>query len=326
MRERSLHLGALTYIEKPIDLPTLTDFLDRLFYAPNFAGRISDIDLLDYLQLLANTYKSKIIQVTNRRETGRLIFEAGQIVHAECGELTGLPAFYRVVSWPGGAFTELPFELSRARTVDENTSYLLMEAARARDERALGEPLLGSFPRPSTKGASPSSTQEEAKHPDMPLLSNEAGRSGTSRNPGLTSGDRAGSSSDEMASTTPMRQDESRPGTGPFNRYRRFLDGVCAAGGVRGAVLLTREGLILARGGEARSGIEGILTAFSTAFDQIGAALELDRYDSGVLLFPDGEQLRLEPLGLNILGVWLRAGPVGDDLASWIYANAGSLD
>jgi hypothetical protein len=66
--------------------------------------------------------------------TGKLFIDTGQIVHAQCGELTGEEAFNRLLAMSGGQFNLKPFTEPPARSLSGQWEFLLMEAARQSDE------------------------------------------------------------------------------------------------------------------------------------------------------------------------------------------------
>lgn len=281
MRDKALQLGAISYIEKPIDLNALMAFLQNLFYSPGFVGRIRDIDLLDYLQLVSNTHKTKIVQLSNRLAVGRLVFENGQLVHAQQGSLEGLPAFYEIVSWSGGALTDIPFEAPLSRTVTENTAFLLMEAARMRDERehrTQGQPTTSAPPRPAALETRVSSAR-----------------------PGVF---------------------DERAGGGPFGRFRRFIEGLESFHTLKGAVLVSREGLILARGGGFPSGIEPLVMQLSKASDSVGEGLELGPHEAVQMNLEDGATLQVQPAGDYLVAVWLNSAREAREVAAWVRGRS----
>lgn len=287
MREKALNLGAISYIEKPIDLNALMDFLQNLFHAPGFTGRIRDIDLLDYLQLVSNTHKTKIVQVTNRRSVGRLVFENGALVHAQCQQQEGLSAFYEIVSWHTGAFTDIPYEPPPVRSIDGNTSFLLIEAARMRDER-----------------------ERHSGHVHLPVHPPRAASESRASSPAQV---RARDASDDRM-------------TGPFGRFRRFLEGLDSFKTVRGSVLMSREGLILARGGTFPAGLEGVISRLSEAYDVLGEGLELDPFTRGQVVLADGSVLQVLPVATELVSVWLSGEIEAREVAAWLRGRAFSLE
>ena len=65
---------------------------------------------------------------------GSVFVQDGQIIHAEVGEQSGEAAFNQLLSLSGGEFNHKPFSEPPARTISGSWEFLLMEAARKRDE------------------------------------------------------------------------------------------------------------------------------------------------------------------------------------------------
>ncbi len=280
VRERSRRIGALTYMEKPLDLDTLCDFINQLFKPPRFAGRIVDIDLLDYLQLLSTTRKTKTVLVTRSEAVGRLTFEAGRLIHAECGDLIGVPAFHEMMCWEGGTFTDLPFEPPPRRSITDNTSYLLMEAARLRDERL--------------QGASE----------DSPPGADSTGSTDSSR-----------PVEDELEEETP----ESEQTFSQIRaRYQSFLDRLTEQAGVEAAVLVSREGLTFARSGPVPPGSDDLVLVLRNGLGRVGTALGLDAGSAATVHEASGRALHVRVAGMYLLGVWLESGADREAVVHWI--------
>lgn len=305
MREKALQLGAISYIEKPIDLNALMTFLQNLFQAPGFMGRIRDIDLLDYLQLINNTHKTKIVQLSNRRTVGRMVFENGQLVHARLGALEGLAAFYEMVSWHSGTLLDVPYDPPDHRTIEATTSFLLMEAARMRDERE----------RPSTQDAVVPPRVSTGIRQSRPTdVRTSDGRSGESRVDG------------RPAPRSTGLDERSTAIGGTFGRYRRFLEGLETWRSVRGSVLASREGLILARGGGFPSGLEPLAVRAAQALDGLGETLQLGAHDVALMGFDEGMSLLLLPVGAHLTGVWMEGEHEGREIAAWLKGRAVLLE
>jgi CheY-like chemotaxis protein len=129
--------GAGLYIvEKPVDLDVLVDMLEDIGPRAGFYGNAIEVELFDYVQMIALSGRDKIIEVNTPRGTGMVWFEHGDIVHAEFDDLRGEPAFYELIAASRGTFKELFFRPSAVRTVTCSSTHLLMEAARKFDEDA----------------------------------------------------------------------------------------------------------------------------------------------------------------------------------------------
>ena len=80
------------------------------------------------------------------------------IIHADAGELQGEGALYNLLALQGGAFNLLPFLEPRHRTINGQWEFLLMEAARLRDETAVAD-------QPGVASTSLTETKDAAEEP-----------------------------------------------------------------------------------------------------------------------------------------------------------------
>ncbi len=127
--------------------------------AAGFEGEISGLGLSDIVQLSAVNRFSGCIEVRYEGRRGVVFMRDGQIIHAEHGTLTGEPAFYEIVSWPGGRFTLQEKVATTRSTISKSCGFLLLEAHRLMDERgavAFAAPARNpSAPAPAATAAAP---------------------------------------------------------------------------------------------------------------------------------------------------------------------------
>jgi hypothetical protein len=107
--------------------------------------------------------KSSILEVFTPRLRGRIYIEDGSIVHAEAGAMQGEVALYGLLALRGGEFNLLPFADPARRSIAGHYEFLLMEAARLRDEgttlfikeakEAVPEEPPATVPKPETPAA-----------------------------------------------------------------------------------------------------------------------------------------------------------------------------
>ncbi|MBM4326322.1 MAG: response regulator [Deltaproteobacteria bacterium] len=139
IRAMSISKGAMLYLEKPVDPEFLADVLTSTSEEKAFSGRIDQIDILDYVQLIMLTGKKLVVEVHSGQGThGELFVDNGAIIHAMCGELEGEEAVYRCLSFEGGSFLNTPWREPQKVSVYRPGDFLLIEAARKRDERRCG--------------------------------------------------------------------------------------------------------------------------------------------------------------------------------------------
>ncbi len=163
-RSACLASGAELFIEKPRSaegLKSIFVMLDELVtwkQQAGFQGMLRRVGLQDVIQMECLGRNSSILEVQDRQLTGRIYIEDGRIIHAVAGEATGEPAFQKLLSLAGGAFQLQPFEAPPARTIEGQWEFLLMEAARVRDENSLQTPAVE--PEPSPAPETPAATAE----------------------------------------------------------------------------------------------------------------------------------------------------------------------
>lgn len=135
LRKLTLAKGVLLYLEKPVDPAFLIQVLSSKAKDSAFWGTIDEIDILDYLQLLLLTGKQVVLEVRSRNGARGLLFiRNGTICHAECGSLDGEEAVYCCMGFEGGSFSNLPWHEPDRISINKPGEFLLIEAARKRDE------------------------------------------------------------------------------------------------------------------------------------------------------------------------------------------------
>jgi CheY-like chemotaxis protein/pSer/pThr/pTyr-binding forkhead associated (FHA) protein len=141
-RAACLANGAELFIQKPFSddgmKAVFTTLNELITWAQRkgFSGMLRQVELPDVIQIECWRRNSSILEVRNQRLQGQIYIEAGAIVHAAVGTLTGEKAFYRLLSLTGGEFYLQPFKQPPERTVHGQWEFLLMEAARIHDEEA----------------------------------------------------------------------------------------------------------------------------------------------------------------------------------------------
>jgi CheY-like chemotaxis protein len=131
----ALNKGAILYLEKPFDPQALVDIVISGKNRCSFFGSVDNVDLFDYVQLVFHTMRKAVLKIRSTDgKDGRIFIKDGTAWHAECGEQVGLEAFYSCMSFEGGAFSTSPWEEPQRRTIDMRGDFLLMDAARTKDE------------------------------------------------------------------------------------------------------------------------------------------------------------------------------------------------
>lgn len=114
-----------------------SDVNDQKQDSGGFAGTLRNIQITDIIQMCCLAGASLSIRVTQDSDTGMIFIEDGEVVHAECGALAGVEAFFTILGWPSGQFETMEAPAISKPTIKEACQFLLMEAARQADEMAL---------------------------------------------------------------------------------------------------------------------------------------------------------------------------------------------
>jgi CheY-like chemotaxis protein len=139
-RVASLANGADLFLEKPRTADgfksvfTMLGELLQWDSRDGFQGVLRRVGLSDVIQMECLARNSSILEIYNQHVIGRIYIEDGQLIHAAGGDLTGEQALQKLLSLPGGSFELAQFEAPPQQTLSGPYEFLLMEAARVRDE------------------------------------------------------------------------------------------------------------------------------------------------------------------------------------------------
>lgn len=139
-RQNAIQHGAELVLSKPLGadgfeilFETLAELL-RTQSEDGFRGMLRKIGLEDILQMECLSRHTAVLEVTAQGRNGRIYIKGGKLVHAEFGDDTGDIALNRLLSLRGGEFLHIPYSEPSRRTLEGSWEFLLMEAARKRDE------------------------------------------------------------------------------------------------------------------------------------------------------------------------------------------------
>ena len=139
-RAACLSNGAELFLQKPTNQEgwrsLFTALNELLKYKPEegFRGVLRRVSIPDVLQMECLARNSSVLEISNGPKQGSIFVEEGQIIHAQIGDRTGEQAFNQLLSMSGGNFSLKPFTEPPARTIEGPWEFLVMEAARQRDE------------------------------------------------------------------------------------------------------------------------------------------------------------------------------------------------
>src|SRR5207245_871035 len=137
-------------------------------------GDLSEIGLLDVIQVLDNAQKSGKLTISSDGKPGTIFFNSGRIVNASFQDKVAEPAMYALVAVKGGSFeyraSSSPFEV----VINNSNTNLLLEGLRLLDEanRDQGEgetalpPDTATIPPAQPREAPP--TKANSENPPIP--------------------------------------------------------------------------------------------------------------------------------------------------------------
>jgi CheY-like chemotaxis protein len=162
--------GRLESVEcftKPFDVGTLKRKISEML-AQRVKGRVENITLASFLQLLEMERKTCTLSVTSLGRKGNLYFRAGRLTGAETEDLSGQPAALEIVTWEHADIEISDAAPSGEAAVDMGLRYLLLEAMRLKDEREGGAPPAVGFDLEETL-ISPLTAPASPAHPSADL-------------------------------------------------------------------------------------------------------------------------------------------------------------
>jgi len=139
-------------------------------------GDLSEIGLLDVIQILDNAQKSGKLMIKSEGNPGTIFFNSGRIVNATYQDKTGEPAMYALVAVKGGSFDYQPSSVPFDVVINNSNTNLLLEGLRLLDEanrdQSEGEaaPEETTAPSADTATASPPKPEENSA-PQFPAAS-----------------------------------------------------------------------------------------------------------------------------------------------------------
>ena len=174
-RASCLSSGAALFLEKPRDdggwqsvFATLHELM-KFQPEEGFRGVLRSVGLQDVLQMECLARSSSILNIRTGHIQGTVFVKAGQIIHAQCGSRTGEEAFHYLMGLTGGEFDVQPFSEPSRQSITGSWEFLLMEAARKRDEEGPTGPRPGQsdsgFPTPA-----PASLEERHTPAVVPVI------------------------------------------------------------------------------------------------------------------------------------------------------------
>ncbi len=131
-------IGISHYIEKPFTVDELRNaILEILDEKEGFQGVLSDLELTDIIQMLCLAKRTALLHLKHRDHRGRIVFDAGDVVHAQFDGEVGPEAVYAMLDLrQGDIFMQSDFE-PVDRTIDMGWQDMLLEGVKRTDEQRL---------------------------------------------------------------------------------------------------------------------------------------------------------------------------------------------
>lgn len=165
IEKRVREIGAIGYIEKPIDLHLLADLIENIL-AKRSAGFLRGINLSSFLQLLSIERKTCTLNVRQGQQLGVLIFQEGELVHAQTEHREGEAAVYEIIAWPQPEIEMSGVVKKQPPNVHIALDHLLLNAHQILDEQVHEKSL------PPEGEAPPFGNASEQRQPIGPVAEN----------------------------------------------------------------------------------------------------------------------------------------------------------
>ncbi len=144
VRQEAFRNGVIAYLEKPFDLRVLKQELRRTLESRS--QQTATYDLIDITQAVNVGRRDLVAQVIAGGQTGQLIFERGDLVYAEYGDLRGDEAFQAMCVVPAQRIWQVAPTTPPARNMTKPLSALIFDALLARNTQSSGSGALAAGP------------------------------------------------------------------------------------------------------------------------------------------------------------------------------------
>lgn len=135
------------FLEKPIQVRKRLSWLSTCSRKTSFAGTVDEVDIIEHIQYVMLSRRDTVIEIVSKSGTRGLLFlRRGDVAHSSCGVLRGEEALFRCLCFDGGTFRHLPWTEPEKVTINKAGTFLLIEAARRRDEEFCTENTSGREP------------------------------------------------------------------------------------------------------------------------------------------------------------------------------------
>jgi CheY-like chemotaxis protein len=132
MRDALDDLGALVWMDKPIDLDALHRAVERMLAIPR--AHVSGVTLAGFVQLLEVEHQTCAVRVLSPDGVGTLVFEAGALVDAWTVDAEGDGAAMAILGFRDCTIDVIGMLRTDVQRVTKPLSFLLLDSARRADE------------------------------------------------------------------------------------------------------------------------------------------------------------------------------------------------
>jgi hypothetical protein len=122
-------------------------------FARRFSSKVDRSGLVHLIQLNGINRFSGSIAFQAGSSEGVVFFSEGEVIHADTGTASGEEAFFRIMHWPGAAYTLAPDATPPRRTIQRSLELLLGDCQPAVDGR--DEPAAATSPSTASRETAP---------------------------------------------------------------------------------------------------------------------------------------------------------------------------
>jgi len=143
-KARAVEAGADDYLAKPVLLKELVQRVRHLLERRRLSdpgspaaltGSVRDLGLLDLFRSLESWRKDAVVRCENGGQLARVWVREGEVIDAELGPVSGVVAFWRLMTWEDGEFrVDFAEAGKRERRIHGGTQGALLEAMRRVEE------------------------------------------------------------------------------------------------------------------------------------------------------------------------------------------------
>lgn len=134
---KTQHARIIGNIEKPVDWKILLEVISAKAHKNGFTALVNDIDITDYLQLLAMNKMTKFFVVESENRSGVMALDEGELIYVAYGELRGELAFHALLSLQYGKIMDKNVVQIPPKNIHNSLARLLLEHAVNTDESTI---------------------------------------------------------------------------------------------------------------------------------------------------------------------------------------------